>query len=103
MPGFLINMGPTGARGILKERSYVVKYIFKDSPAFGVLQLEDEVYGVNGKKFSEHTFGGTNINIGMEGPLRDLGLAIEDSEGEDGVLELMVNRGRREVGSEGAA
>ena len=97
VPGFLINMGPTGARGILKERSYIVKYIFKDSPAAGVLELEDEVYGANGKRFSEHTFGGTNINIGMEGPLRDLGLAIEDSEGEDGVLELMVKRNYEEM------
>ena len=93
VPGFLINMGPTGARGILKERSYVVKYIFPNSPASDVLELEDEVYGANGKKFSAHTFGGTNINIGMEGPLQDLGLAIEDSEGEEGVLELMIERG----------
>ena len=52
VPGFLVNMGPTGARGILKERSYVVKYIFAKSPADGVLELDDEVYGANGKKFS---------------------------------------------------
>ncbi|MGJ8724308.1 MAG: DUF6288 domain-containing protein [Roseibacillus sp.] len=97
VPGFLINMGPTGARGILKERSYVVQHIFKNSPASEVLVLGDEVYGANGKKFSAHTFAGTNINIGMEGPLRDLGLAIEDSEGEDGVLELMVNRGEEKL------
>ena len=97
VPGFLINMGPTGARGVLKARSLVVKYIFKNSPASGVLEIGDEVYGANGKKFSEHTFGGTNINIGMEGPLRDMGLAIEDSEGEDGVLELMVTRGEKKL------
>ncbi|MBK1854855.1 hypothetical protein JO972_07780 [Verrucomicrobiaceae bacterium 5K15] len=93
VPGFLINMGPTGARGILKESSYIVKYIFKKSPAAGVLEIEDEVYGADGKKFGSHVFGGTNINRGLEGPLQDLGLAIEDSEGEDGVLELMVKRG----------
>ncbi|MGD7654323.1 MAG: DUF6288 domain-containing protein [Verrucomicrobiales bacterium] len=92
VPGFLINMGPTGARGILKHRSFVVKYIFPGSPAAGLLELDDEVVGANGKKFSAHTFGGTNINIGMEGPIQDLGLAIEDSEGDDGVLELIVNR-----------
>ena len=97
VPGFLINMGPTGARGELKARSYVVKYVFRNSPAAGVLEIDDEVYGANGKKFSEHTFGGTNINIGLEGPLQDLGLAIEDSEGQDGVLELMVRRDDEEM------
>ncbi|MEP4077798.1 DUF6288 domain-containing protein [Haloferula sp.] len=91
VPGFLINMGPTGARGILKERSYVVKYIFKKSPADGVLELDDEVIGANGKKFAAHVFGGRSY--GLEGPLQDLGMAIEDSEGEDGVLKLMVKRG----------
>lgn len=91
VPGFLVNMGPTGARGVLKERSYVVKHIFAKSPAKGVLELEDEVLGANGKKFSAHTFGGGNH--GLEGPLQDLGLAIEDSEGRDGVLQLSVKRG----------
>jgi hypothetical protein len=91
VPGFLVNMGPTGARGILKERSYVVKHIFRKSPADGVLLLDDEVVGANGKRFSAHTFGGGHH--GLEGPLQDLGLAIEDSEGEDGVLQLMLKRG----------
>ena len=45
VPGFLVNMGPTGARGILKENSYVVKYVFSKSPAKGVLEIDDEVYG----------------------------------------------------------
>lgn len=90
VPGFLVNMGPTGARGILKERSYVVKYIFRKSPADSVLEIDDEVTGANGKKFSAHTFGGGQH--GIEGPLQDLGLAIEDSEGSDGILRLMVNR-----------
>ncbi len=90
VPGFLVNMGPTGARGILKEKSYVVKHIFRKSPADGILKLDDEVYGANGKKFSEHNFGPRYH--GLEGPLQDLGLAIEDSEGSDGVLKLMVKR-----------
>lgn len=95
VPGFLVNMGPTGARGILKERSYVVKYVFAKSPAQGVLEIDDEVYGANGKRFSVHTFGGGHH--GIEGPLQDLGLAIEDSECFDGVLKLMVKRGGEEM------
>lgn len=91
VPGFLVNMGPTGARGILTKRSFVVKYIFPDTPAAKVLQLGDEVHGANGKEFSEHQFG-RGVH-GIEGPIRDLGLAIEDSEGGDGILHLMVKRG----------
>ncbi|WP_411847625.1 DUF6288 domain-containing protein [Roseibacillus persicicus] len=95
VPGFLVNMGPTGARGTLTERSFVVKYIFEKSPAAGVLEIDDEVYGANGKRFSEHTFGGGAH--GIEGPIQDMGLAIEDSEGEDGVLSLMVERAGRKI------
>ena len=93
VPGFLVNMGPTGARGILTKDSYIVKYVFPKSPAAGVLEIDDEVYGANGRKFPQHTFGGANIKTGLEGPLQALGLAIEDSEGEEGVLELMIKRG----------
>lgn len=97
VPGFLMNMGPTGARGILNERSYTVKYLFPGSPAAGILELEDEVYGANGKRFSEHFFGGSNIKKGIEGPMQDLGLAIEESEGTDGVLKLLVKRSREKL------
>ena len=91
VPGFLVNMGPTGARGILTKRTFVVKFIFPDTPAANALKLDDVVYGANGKEFSEHTFGG-RVH-GIEGPIQDLGLAIEDSEGgSDGVLHLMVQR-----------
>ncbi len=96
VPGFLVNMGPTGARGILTKRSFVVKFIFPDTPASKVLKLDDEVYGANGKEFAEHTFG-PRIH-GIEGPIRDLGLAIEDSEGSsDGLLHLMVKRGEQKL------
>ena len=96
VPGFLVNMGPTGARGILTKRSFVVKFLFPDAPASKTLKLEDEVYGANGREFSEHTFGG-RIH-GIEGPIQDLGLAIEDSEGSsDGVLHLMVKRGEEKL------
>jgi len=30
VPGYLINLGPTGARAILESKSFIVKYIFKD-------------------------------------------------------------------------
>jgi len=96
VPGFLVNMGPTGARGILTRHSFVVKFIFPETPAASVLQLDDTVYGANGREFSEHTFGG-RVH-GIEGPIQDLGLAIEESEGSsDGVLHLQVQRGAQKL------
>ncbi len=94
-PGFLVNLGPTGGRAILKETSFVVKYVFPGSPANGHLQIDDEITGANGKPFSKHTFGkcyGMKDDVGYEGPIMDMGNAIEDSEGKDGTLTLDVIR-----------
>ncbi len=95
VPGFLVNLGPTGARAILTEKTFIVKYVFKGSPAEGRLRLDDVVTGVFGKPFSEHTFGGSPH--GYEGPIMDLGLGIEKAEGKDGKLILNVSRGTETV------
>lgn len=95
VPGFLVNLGPTGARAILKENSFVVKYVFTKSPADGQLQIDDEITGVNGTPFTQHTFGkfyGMEPGAGYEGPIMDMGKAIEDSEGKDGTLTLSLIR-----------
>lgn len=99
VPGYLVNLGPTGARGTLESKTFTVKYIFKGSPADGVLQLDDVITGANGNAFEvEHRFGHhlTRMkefpDIGYEGPIMDLGNAIEDSEGKDGKLTLSVTR-----------
>jgi len=95
-PGFLVNLGPTGARSILKETSFVVKYVFAGSPADARLRIDDEITGANGKPFSKHTFGkcyGMEPGAGYEGPIMDMGNAIEDSEGSDGTLTLDLIRG----------
>jgi hypothetical protein len=95
VPGFLVNLGPTGARAILKEQSFIVKHVFAESPAHDLLRIDDEITGANGKPFSKHTFGkfyGMEYQIGYEGPIMDLGNAIEESEGADGMLKLDVIR-----------
>jgi len=100
VPGFLVNLGTTGARAVLKETSFVVKYIFAGSPADGRLEMEDEITGVNGTPFGKHTFGkfyGMGYEHGYEGPIMDLGNAIEDSEGGDGTLNLDVIRSGKPV------
>lgn len=99
VPGYLINLGPTGARATLESKSFTVKYIFEGSPAEGKLQLDDVITGVNGKRFrTKHQFGHhlTRMkkfpDVGYEGPLMDFGNAIEDSEGKDGKLTLSITR-----------
>ncbi len=99
VPGYLVNLGPTGARATLESNSFTVKYIFKNSPAAGKLQIDDVITSVNGKPFEvAHRFGHhlTRMkqfsDVGYEGPLMDFGNAIEDSEGTDGQLALGVTR-----------
>jgi hypothetical protein len=90
VPGFLVNLGPTGARAELtKDSTFIVRYIFKDSPAVGRLKIGDEIIGVFGKPFSPHRFKSS----GYEGPIMDLGEAIEKAEGKDGKLVLKLSAG----------
>ncbi|MGJ8658140.1 MAG: DUF6288 domain-containing protein [Akkermansiaceae bacterium] len=104
VPGFLINLGPTGARATLESQSFTVKYIFPDSPAAGKLKLDDIITGVNGNKFTvPHTFGHhmTRMKefpeVGYEGPIMDFGNAIEESEGADGNLSLSITRDGKHI------
>lgn len=99
VPGFLINLGPTGARATLQAKSFTVKYIFEDSPANQLLEINDIITGVNGRAFTTaHTFGHhmTRMKkfpkVGYEGPIMDFGNAIEETEGSDGKLTLSVTR-----------
>jgi Family of unknown function (DUF6288) len=90
VPGFLVNLGPTGARAELtKNNTFIVRYIFKDSPAVGHLKIGDEITGVFGKPFSPHHYQG----YGYEGPIMDFGNAIEKAEGKDGKLVLNLTPG----------
>jgi hypothetical protein len=73
VPGFLVNLGPTGARGILTEKTFIVRYIFAHSPAVGHLKLGDEITGVFGKPFTSHHWGGSPH--GYDGPIMDLATA----------------------------
>ncbi|MFN3483998.1 MAG: DUF6288 domain-containing protein [Planctomycetota bacterium] len=91
VPGFLVNLGPTGARAVLTEKTFIVKYVFKGSPAYERLRPGDVITGAFGRPFSSHTFGGGPH--GYEGPIMDLGDAIERAEGKDGRLVLNVVRG----------
>ena len=99
VPGFLVNLGPTGARAVLTEKTFIVKYIFADSPAAGLLKVDDVIGGVFGKGFSSHTFGygGSKGPHGYKGPIMDMGLGIEKAEAGDGKLILNVTRDSKKI------
>ena len=95
VPGFLVNLGPTGARAVLTDRTFIVRHIFKGSPAFGQLKNGDVIGGAFGKPFSAHSFGGGPH--GYEGPIMDMGLAIEKAEAAGGKLVLNVSRDSKAI------
>ncbi len=93
VPGSFVNLGQTGARAKLDARSLEVRYVFKGTPADGKLKVGDVIVGAGGKAFeTPHKFGWGYKNCGGEGPLMDLGGAIEAAEGADGMLRLTVRR-----------
>ncbi|MFK7911653.1 MAG: DUF6288 domain-containing protein, partial [Akkermansiaceae bacterium] len=94
---WLLNLGPTGIRARIypdKANQLAVKYVFQDkqSPAKGLVQIGDIIVGANGKKFkAKHRFG-RNLRGGggWDGPMMELAGHIEDSQGKDGKLNLIV-------------
>lgn len=94
---WLLNLGPTGIRARIypdKANQLVVKYVFQDkqSPAKGLITIGDIIVGANGKKFkTSHRFG-RNLKGGggWDGPMMELAAYIEDSQGSDGKLNLIV-------------
>src|SRR6478672_9734682 len=58
--GWFLNVGPTGLRArITHEHSefLTIKYVFKNSPANGLVKIDDIVVGANGKRLTvPHTF-----------------------------------------------
>ena len=93
--GWFLNVGPTGLRARITHEHpqyLTIKYVFKKSPAHGLVNINDIVVGANGKRLTvPHTFGrGSRGRGGWEGPLLDMSKLIEDSQGKDGKLELIV-------------
>lgn len=97
---WLLNLGPTGIRARIypdKPNELVVKYVFQDakSPAKGLVNSGDVIIGANGRKFkTSHRFG-RNLSGGggWDGPMLELAGHLEDSQGKEGKLELMIYPG----------
>jgi hypothetical protein len=94
---FFMNLGPTGIRARIDPESpkaFKVMFVFQDkkSPAKGKINIGDYIVGANGKKFSvAHGFHRKQAGSrGWQGPPFELAGAIEDAQGKDGKLKLLV-------------
>jgi hypothetical protein len=93
--GWFMNVGPTGIRARITHEHpqyFTVKYVFKKCPAAGLIKINDIIVGANGKKMNvAHTFGrGSRGRSTWEGPMIEMAKLIEDSQGKDGKLDLIV-------------
>lgn len=102
VPGWYLNLGISGARAMItKEEPTQLKvmFIFKDSPAFGKLEMGDQITGANGQPFATaHKFGYGVGKFGYQGPMMDFGNALEDSQGKlAGKLVIDLLRGEKKL------
>ena len=91
--GFFMNVGPTGVRARITHehpKYFTVKFVFEKSPAAGRIEAGDIIIGANGKVMDvDHRFGRRG-DLGWDGPMVEMSKLIEDSQGKDGKLELIV-------------
>lgn len=91
--GFFMNVGPTGIRAQITHDHpafFTVKFVFDKSPAAGKIKAGDIIIGANGHVMNvAHRFGRRNVT-GWDGPMQEMAKLIEDSQGKEGDLELIV-------------
>jgi hypothetical protein len=102
VPGWFINLGITGVRAIITKEEPTkleVMFVFKQSPAFGKLEVGDKITGANTRAFTTaHKFGYGEGKFGYQGPMMDFGNALEESEGKlAGKLVLDILRGEQKL------
>ena len=86
----ILPMGITGAyvSEFLKRKEVLVVHVLEDSPAAGVLQLDDIIFGANGRLFED-----------PEDPRPEIGNALVESQSPElgGILTLHVVRDKKPV------
>ncbi len=94
---WFLNLGPTGIRARITPENpdrFLVEHVFQDdqSPARGLVEQGDIIIGANDKPFEiSHRFGPHSNKRGWDGPMTELAGHIEDSQGKDGLLTLMIH------------
>ena len=93
---FMMNVGPTGIRAKITHENpsfFTVKFVFPNSPAAGKIKAGDIIVGANNHVMDvPHQFGRRTVS-GWAGPMEEMAKLIEDSQGKQGNLELMVWQG----------
>ncbi len=101
VPGWYYNLGITGIRAELVSddpKSLMVRYVFADSPASGLVQVDDRIVGVNGKPFVNPHRNGYGMEVfGGDGPIKELAQVLEACTAKEGTgkLVLKVRRGEK--------
>ncbi len=89
--GWFLNVGPTGIRVQITHEHpqfLTTRHVFKNSPAAGLVKAGDVIVGANGIRMDvPHTFG---RHKGWQGPMIEMSKLIEDSQGKDGKLNLII-------------
>ena len=92
--GFFFNLGPTGLRAMIttdQPQYFRIMFVFKDSPAAGLIKPGDVVVGANDKMLTTpYPFKKRGGGGEYPGPLRQIAKWIEDSQADKGKLELIV-------------
>jgi len=107
VPGWYYNLGITGMRAELvaaEPKSLVIRYVFANSPAHGLVFAGDHIIGAGGRPFREaHRNGYGEEVFGATGPVEEFATALEAAQDANapapGQLALTVLRAgkQREV------
>ena len=84
VPGWYYNLGITGMRAELvsaEPKSLVIRYVFANSPAHGLVLAGDRIIGAGGQLFREaHRNGYGEDVFGATGPIEDFATALEAAQ-----------------------
>ncbi len=105
VPGWYYNLGITGMRAELvaaEPKSLVIRYVFANSPAHGLVFAGDRIIGAGGQLFREaHRNGYGEEVFGATGPIGEFAVALEAAQDASapnpGQLTLAVLRGGKQV------
>jgi hypothetical protein len=96
VPGWFYNLGITGLRARLvadRPKALLIEYVFPGSPADGRVKTGDLIVGAGGRMFEEEHRNGYGEEVfGARGPISKLARVLEECQGGDGKLALIVRR-----------
>jgi hypothetical protein len=99
VPGWFYNLGITGLRAQLvtnAPKALLVKYVFANTPASGLVEIGDFITGAGGKPFLHEHRNGYGMKVfGADGPISEFADALEACQGGvgKGKLALTLRRG----------